>query len=166
MSPMTSSSSPFIVVSPDPNLLEGADANGANGANEANYYLSISPPRTEPASRVTWAVAHGHHGDIIIQQRSFESQRVLRACWQTSRENGLFPCVLCDQSVHFLALNTPPTCMPLAEPYDGIFAFGPDGLPGVLLHNSETNAMALLRAPFHVEVSPEKLEVRFFRLGR
>ncbi len=158
---MTSSSSPTVVVSPDPNLLEGADA------NEANYYLSIS------ASHVKWAVARGHNGhsghnghNTLIQQRSFESQRVLRACWQTSRENGLFPCVLCDQSVHFLTLNTPPTCMPLAEPYDGIFAFGPDGLPGVLLHNSETNAMALLRAPFHVEVSPEKLEVRVSRLGR
>jgi hypothetical protein len=141
-----------VVVVPDPHLLEENEAN-ANGFF-GQHYLSIAPPRPlTSTSHVKWAVAHG---DILIQQRSFESQRALTACWQTSRENGLFPCILCDQSVHFLTLNTPPTCMPLAEPYDGIFAFG----PGVLLHNSETNAMALIRAPFHVEVTPETLEVR------
>ena len=130
------------------------------GTNE--FYLDVSisrahtsstPASTSSSCHLEWRTTHN---ETIIQQRSFPSQ-ALAACWQTS-STELFPCVLSysEQSLHFLTLSTPPTCIPLSRPYDAIYTLGECG---VLLHDSRTDALAILRKPFHVEDPPVDLYI-------
>jgi len=120
----------------------------------ASYHLTItsSPQSNPPNSHLGWYTTTHHDNRTLIQQRSFASP-TLAACWQTDPTDGLFPCVLSSDALHFLTLSRPPTCIPLPRPYDAVYTLGGGGggHEGGVLLTSRSQSFAFLPRPFHVE---------------